>query len=79
MALLHGWIFHRKSIGQGDRLLHKFLPPDGVAEIYVVAYPSVRYFSDGKSDSVSPPLKFQCQLLPFLAHIAEMLLMSISY
>ena len=55
-AEIHYRIFHRKSIGRRDGLLHKFPPPDGVAEIYVVAYPSVRYFSDGKSDSVSGPL-----------------------
>ena len=41
MVMINDWIFHRKTIGQGDRLLHKFPPPDGVAEIYVVAHAPV--------------------------------------
>ena len=38
------------------RLLRKFPPRHLVAEIYVVAYPSVRCFFDGKSNRLSPPL-----------------------
>ena len=56
MVMINDWIFHRKSIGQGDRLLHKFPPPDGVAEIYVVAHAPVQCFFDGKSNRLSPPL-----------------------
>ena len=55
MVMINNWIFHRKSIGQRDRLLHKFLPPDGVAEIYVVAHASVQCFFDGKSNRLSSP------------------------
>ena len=57
MVMINDWIFHRKSIGQRDRLLHKFPPPDGVAEIYVMAYPPVQCFFDGKSNRLSPPLQ----------------------
>ena len=50
MVMINDWIFHRKSIGQAHGPLHKFPPRHLVAEIYVVAYPPVQCFFDGKSN-----------------------------
>ena len=57
MVMINDWIFHRKSIGQAHGPLHKFPPRHLVAEIYVVAYPPVQCFFDGKSNRLSSPLK----------------------
>ena len=57
MVMINDWIFHRKSIGQAHGPLHKFPPRHLVAEIYVVAYPPVQCFFDGKSNRVIGPLK----------------------